>query len=172
VEAFLGRFGGLIHAFELNGLRPWKENRAVVGLAERHRMPLVSGGDRHGKEPNACLNLTNAASFAEFADEVRRDRWSDVLFLHQYCEPLRMRILDNLAGIIEDDPEHALGWVRWSDRVFYLTDEGVVKSLAELWGSQTPAVVTRFVGLMSLLKHRQVRGALRAAFAEREEFAV
>jgi hypothetical protein len=172
VEAFLERFGGLIHAFELNGLRPWKENRAVVGLAERHRMPLVSGGDRHGKEPNACLNLTNAVSFAEFADEVRRDRWSDVLFLHQYCEPLRMRILDNMAGIIEDDPEHALGWVRWSDRVFYLTDEGVVKSLAELWGSQTPAVVTRFVGLMSLLKHRQVRGALRAAFAEREEFAV
>jgi hypothetical protein len=77
-----------------------------------------------------------------------------------------------MAGIIEDDPEHALGWVRWSDRVFYLTDEGMVKSLAELWGSQTPAVVTRFVGLMSLLKHRQVRGALRAAFAEREEFAV
>jgi hypothetical protein len=172
VEAFLERFGRLIHAFELNGLRPWKENRGVIGLAERHRALLVSGGDRHGKEPNACLNLTNAVCFAEFADEIRRDRWSDVLFLRQYSEPLRMRILDNMAAIIEDDPEHALGWVRWSDRVFYLTDEGVVKSVAELWGSQTPAVVTRFVGLMSLLKHRRVRGALRAAFAEREEFAV
>src|SRR5215472_5334136 len=90
VQAFLARFARFVHAFELNGLRPWKENRGVVSLAERYAMPLVSGGDRHGREPNACINLTNAVFFAEFAEEVRRDRWSDVLFLQQYSEPLRM----------------------------------------------------------------------------------
>ena len=124
VTAFLDRFRPFLHAAEVNGLRPWNENRKALKLAERYALPLVSGGDRHGREPNGCVNLTNASTFAEFAAEVRSDGWSDILLMPQYREPLKMRILDNMCGIIEDDPHHALGWVRWSDRVFYLTDEG------------------------------------------------
>jgi hypothetical protein len=171
-EQFAHRFGAFLHAFELNGLRPWKENRRVVALAKSHAKPLISGGDRHGTEPNACVNLTNATCFAAFVGEVRNDGRSEVLFLPQYRESLRMRILENMAGILEDNPSHAMGWVQWTDRVFYQSDEGRVKSLRELWGSEFPSVVRHFIALMSLLKHHQVRGALRVAFAERQEFAV
>ena len=171
VDSFLARFLCFIHACELNGLRPWKENRGVIDLAKGLSLPLISGGDRHGREPNACINLTNAASFAEFVSEVRDDGWSDVLFMPQYKEPFRLRILLNLCDIIEDDPNHSLGWAQWNDRVFYLTDEGVAKSLHEFWGNRIPSVVTRFVALMSLVRHRQVRSALRFALAQKQETA-
>lgn len=172
VESFLKLYGHAMHAFELNGLRPWAENHGVVQLSKVWQMPLISGGDRHGKEPNTCINLTNAATFAEFVEEVRRDRWSDVLFVNQYREPFKMRILQNLCDILEDDEQHSLGWTHWSDRVFYLTDESVVKSLKELWGKNFPSVVSRFVGLTSLARHKRVRSALRLALTERQEFAL
>jgi hypothetical protein len=171
VEEFLRSYRPFLHALELNGLRPWKENQKAGLLAERHGLPVLSGGDRHGREPNACLNLTNARSFAEFVDEVRGDGWSDVLFMPQYREPLKMRILENMCDILEDDPNHGRGWVRWSDRVFYLTDEGQEKSLTVFWHGRYPGVVNRFVSLMGLVKHRHIRSALRLALGEKQEFA-
>jgi len=171
VQSFLTRFRPFIHALELNGLRPWKENRDVLLLAGAESFPVISGGDRHGREPNACLNLTNAATFAEFVEEVRRDGWSDVLFMPEYREPLKLRIMQNLCDILEDDPGHSLGWTKWSDRVFYLTDEGVEKSLNELWGKNFPPVVNRFVSLMSLAGHSHIQWALRFALARASEVA-
>jgi hypothetical protein len=173
VVAFLEGFGHFIHAIELNGLRPWKENQRAAELAARFSMPLISGGDRHGREPNACLNLTNASSFAEFAAEVRCDGWSDILFMPQYREPLKMRILENMCDILEDNPGHALGWTRWHDRVFYRTDEGIDKSLTEFFqGRSFPAVMDRFVWLMGLSKHRRVRSALRLALNQWEAIEI
>jgi len=168
VTAFLDAFGPFIHALELNGLRPWGENRRAGKLAARFGLPVISGGDRHGREPNACLNLTNASSFAEFAAEVRCDGWSDVLFMPQYRDSLKMRILENMCDILEDDPNHSLGWKKWSDRVFYRTDEGIDKSLTEFFKGRFPAVVDRFVSLMSLVRHRRVRSVLRMALNEKE----
>ena len=173
VVAFLEGFGRFIHAIELNGLRPWKENQRASQLAARFGMPLISGGDRHGCEPNACLNLTNATSFAEFAAELRCDGWSDLLFMPQYQEPLKMRILENMCDILEDNPGHALGWTRWHDRVFYKTDEGIDKSLTEFFqGRSLPRVMDRFVWLMGLSKHRRVKSALRLALNEREAIEI
>jgi hypothetical protein len=83
VNEFLQKNGAFLHALELNGLRNWDENRAVRRLAERWNMLLIAGGDRHGVEPNATLNLTNAASFTEFVYEIRREKRSNVLFLPQ-----------------------------------------------------------------------------------------
>jgi hypothetical protein len=60
--SFCRRTAPILHALELNGLRNWDENRAVRRLAEKWNMLLISGGDRHGVEPNANINLTNAAS--------------------------------------------------------------------------------------------------------------
>lgn len=156
MNSFLARFRPFIHALELNGLRPWKENRDVLLLAGAESFPVISEGDRHGREPNACINLTNAATFAEFAEEVRRDGWSDVLFMPAYREPFQLRILQNLCDILEDDPGHSLGWTRWSDRVFYLTDEGIVH---------------RFVSLMSLARHSHIQWALRFALTRQSEVA-
>lgn len=170
VTEFLENFRPFLHAAELNGLRPWSENRKAAQLAACFALPVVSGGDRHGKEPNACLNLTNAGTFAEFVTEIRHDGWSDVVLMPQYREPLRMRILENMCAILEDEPGHALGWLRWSDRVFYLTDEGIEKSLTEFFGGRYPTVINRFVSLMQLVKHRRVRSALRLALNEKWEF--
>ena len=172
VDSFLSRFGQFIHAFELNGLRPWRENQAVAQLASSASLPVISGGDRHGREPNACVNLTNAVTFAEFVEEIRRDAWSDVLFMPQYRDPLKLRILQNMCDILENDEHHSMGWTQWSDRVFYLTDEGIDKSLNELWGDKFPAVVNQFVGLMGLVKHRRVLSALKFALNESQEFAL
>jgi hypothetical protein len=172
VNQFLSSFGRFIHALELNGLRPWKENRSVIALAGRLRVPVISGGDRHGFEPNACVNLTNAATFTEFVEEVRNDQWSHVLFLPQYREPFRLRLLENLFHILQDDPQHSMGWTHWSHRVFYRSPEGVVNSIAEIWGDHPPAVIRHFVKLMKLFGNAVVRSALRFALAEAEEFAV
>jgi hypothetical protein len=67
VDAFIPQFSQFLHALELNGLRPWKENQGVIHLADLVSKPVISGGDRHGREPNACVNLSNAGTFAEFA---------------------------------------------------------------------------------------------------------
>ena len=70
--SFCRRTAHYLHALELNGLRNWDENREVRRLAEKWNMLLISGGDRHGVEPNANINLTNATSFTEFVHEIRR----------------------------------------------------------------------------------------------------
>ena len=71
-----------------------------------------------------------------------------------------------MCDILEDDPSHGLGWIKWSDRVFYVTDEGIVKTLTEFWGPRVPGVVNQFVALMRIAKHRRVRSALRVAQLE------
>ena len=94
-KEFLRRYRPWIHALEVNGLRPWKENHLVMRWAEAESLPAISGGDRHGCEPNAFLNLTRAASFAEFIDEVREDKRSRVLVMPQYRHSFLHRLWTN-----------------------------------------------------------------------------
>jgi hypothetical protein len=98
---FAATYKPFLHAFELNGLRPWSENRTIFDLARHFGKLLISGGDRHGNEANTILNLTNAATFAEFVEEIR-EGYSDILITSQYLEPLKMRILQNLEDILSD----------------------------------------------------------------------
>ena len=56
---------GMFHALEMNGLRSWRENQQVLSLGEARDLPVVGGGDRHGREPNAILNLSAARTFAQ-----------------------------------------------------------------------------------------------------------
>jgi hypothetical protein len=165
---FVETHGQFIHALELNGLRPWKENRSIFDLAKRFDKPLISGGDRHALEPNALLNLTNAMSFPEFVEEVR-EGYSDVLVTKQYRESYTMRIVQDIEDILGDHDNHALGWRHWSDRVFYECQDGVTRSLAELWTEGEPFAVRLFVGGMGLLRHPHFKQALRLAFAHRQE---
>lgn len=157
---FLRRNGHFLHAFELNGLRPWSENLEVIELASSWNMPVISGGDRHAYEPNACLNLTNATSFAEFAQEVR-DGASEVLFLPQYRQGLTLRVIHQIWEILREQPGHGLGWHCWSDRLFYRDDDDGVRSLREIWGNRSPFIIHSFVALVNLLGHAPVRSALR-----------
>jgi len=169
VGRFLERFGEHIHALELNGLRSWRENRRVLWLAEHSGHPVISGGDRHGLEPNANVNLTNTRTFAEFVSEVRDDGFSDILFLPQYREPLRLRFLDTMCDIVREYPDFPIGRRRWTDRVFYRDDDGVVKPLSAFWQGNEPWPVKCFLGGLRTLRSRQMRAALRAALNDPQE---
>ena len=72
VLELLGECGEHIDALELNGLRPWSENRQAILLGQTWSKPLISGGDRHAIEPNAVLNLSKALTFSEFAGRTPR----------------------------------------------------------------------------------------------------
>jgi len=139
LDRVLRQCNHLFHAFELNGTRRWSENRAVMDLAREWSRPLISGGDRHACEPAACLNLTNAASFAEFAGEVRSGH-SVVLFMPHYRQPMGVRIAEAIWDILRPYPEYP-GRERWTDRIFYRVEEGVATSLSVLWKHRLPWIV-------------------------------
>jgi hypothetical protein len=117
LTAFLARYKNTIHALELNGLRDWFENCEVIELAEERGLPLVSGGDRLGREPSAVLNLTSAEGFSEFAHEIRSGKPSEIVFMQQYQQPLLYRKLRAAWEIMRSHPS-APGKPRWSDRIF------------------------------------------------------
>jgi hypothetical protein len=168
---FSTRYRGLIHAFEINGLRPWDENRSVLALAHAEGKPAISGGDRHALEPNTVLNLTNAATFAEFAAEIRSGI-SEVLITPQYLEPLVIRVLQAMEEILAERESHGLGWRRWSDRAFYECDDGKVRSLTSLFADRTPLAVRIFTGGVALYRRLSLRNVLRSAFfPKRQEIA-
>ncbi len=147
VNEFLLKNGNYMHALELNGLRNWDENRAVRRLAEQWNMLLISGGDRHGVEPNANLNLTHAASFTEFVHEIRREKKSDLLFMPQYAEPWKHRILRSTIDAIRHYPEFPQGSRTWDERVYHPDAQGNLRLLSELWlRGRAPGLLARSTG--------------------------
>ena len=170
LRLFLEENAPYMHAFELNGLRSWSENRAVKRLAAVWNKLLISGGDRHGTEPNANINLTNAASFTEFVHEIRYERQSHLLFLPQYAEPIKHRILRSTIDVIRDYPDFPQGSRRWDERVFHPDSEGIVRPLAELWpGGQPPRYMLTILAAVRMLGSRPVSGGLKRAWDERAE---
>ena len=170
VRTFLAVHGSSIHALELNGLRPWSENRVVCTMARETSHPVISGGDRHGCEPNANVNLTNAATFAEFVEEVRFDGASDVLFMPQYREGRRIRYVETLWDVLRDYHEYP-SRVRWSDRVFLRQDDGTDAPVSSFWKRGDPDVLRCFKTAIDLFQRPSVRSVLRLALSERQEFA-
>lgn len=169
LSAFVKRYRGFLHAVEINGLRPWKENRLAIALGETLGLPVISGGDRHGREPNGLVNLTNAVTFSEFVEEVRSDGWSLPLILPQYHEPHARRVMQTICDVLRDEKEHGLGWTRWSDRFFYRCDDGSVKPLSALWGDSPPALVRYFLGFTRIAGGRGTRETPRMASARGQE---
>jgi hypothetical protein len=167
VNEFLQKNGNYLHALELNGLRNWDENRAVRKLAEQWNMLLISGGDRHGVEPNANLNLTNAANFTEFVHEVRREKKSDVLFMPQYAEPWKHRLLQSTIDAIRHYPEFPQGSRTWDERVYHPDANGVARPLSELWpNNQPPRLMSFLLAAVQLMGAAPVSGGLRMAWSE------
>jgi len=171
VRSFLDLYGLYVHALELNGLRPWSENRDVVALGRARQIPVISGGDRHGREPNANINLSHAATFSEFVAEVRQDHFSQILFLPQYNASLKLRCLETMGDILRDYPEYP-GRVLWSDRIYFRQDDGQVATLTSLWKGAGPGLVRNFVALLRVLESKRVRDTLRHALSIRREYAL
>jgi hypothetical protein len=167
VGEFLQKYGAHFHALELNGLRHWDENRAARRLAEKWNMLLISGGDRHGVEPNANLNLTNATSFTEFVHEIRKEKKSNIVFMPQYAEPWKHRILQSAIDAIREYPEFPTGSRTWDERVYHPDRHGVPRPLKELWPTgNAPRVMAWSVKAVQLMGKGLVSGGLRMAWSE------
>jgi hypothetical protein len=171
VNQFLQQNGQFLHALELNGLRHWEENRSVRALAEKWNMLLISGGDRHGVEPNANINLTNATCFTDFVHEIRREKRSKVLFMPQYAEPWKHRILQSTIDAIRDYPEFPPGSRTWDERVYHPDARGVDTPLSELWpqirrNGDAPWQMTAVLAMVKMLGRRPVSSGLRLAWSE------
>ena len=165
VNEFLQKFGAWMHALELNGLRNWEENRETRRLAERWNMVLISGGDRHGVEPNANINLTNATSFTEFVHEIRRERKSNVLFMPQYAQPWKHRLLQSTLDAIRNYPDFPQGSRAWDERAYHPDANGVVRPLSEIWPKgRAPLAIQCVIKAVQMLGSRPVSGGLRMAW--------
>ena len=162
LERFLGQHSEVVHALELNGLRHARENGEVQALAARWGQLLISGGDRHGMEANANINLTNATSFNEFVREVRVKRRSHVHFLEQYKGSWQQRIMDSTVDAVVNHAEFSPGWQRWDERAFHPDANGVMQPLSELWVTgRVPLLLHAAVAVVRLTRYRSVAAAIR-----------
>ncbi len=157
LDRFMKHHAQFLHAIEFNATRrPW-ENKASQDIATRWELPLVSGGDRHGCEASGALNITRAQTFAEFVDEIRRDRHSQILAMTQYNAPHGLRIARILLDVIRDYPEFPEGSRRWDQRVFHPDPRtGENRALAELW-RVPPAFLERIFSGIRLLENDTVQ---------------
>jgi hypothetical protein len=168
---FLQKYGHLLHALELNGLRSRAENQQILKLSETCDLPVVSGGDRHGCEPNAVLKLTAAATFADFVDEIRCERRSHVVLMPQYFEPLRHRLLEGAWHALSDAPGE-FGRRHWMTRVFIPGADGSPRPLSDFMGTRFQRVIDKFRWVMGFLVSPQIRSAMRLGFLDNQDGAL
>jgi hypothetical protein len=165
VKRFLVEAGDSIHAIELNGLRHVRENKEAAELARETGHLVISGGDRHGLEPNANINLTSAASFTEFVEEIRVGRMSHVHFMDQYKGRWEQRILRSTLNAITDFPEFMPGWQKWDERAFHPDKDGVMRSFAELWpDGKAPKLLLAMIYVVRLGGVKGLSAPLSLAF--------
>ena len=167
LRGFLSRFLGQLHAIEVNGMRSRRENREVLELGAVLGIPVISGGDRHGFEANAVLNLSPAASFEEFVREVREQKRSEIVFMPQYFEPLPLRLIENAWHALSDAPGE-FGRGHWMTRVF-IEQNGEAKRLSQFTGTRFHRFVDKFRWVISLVANPVLRPALRLPFLGHEE---
>ena len=167
LKKFLENFQPYLHAVEVNGMRSRRENREVVTLGNEVNLPVVAGGDRHGFEPNAVLNLTCAENFAEFVREIRRERHSEIVLMPQFFEPLQLRLLENAWHALAEAPGE-FGRSHWMSRVF-LIENGQAKALSQFTGTRFHRLIDKFRWWMALLASPALRPALRLPFLGNEE---
>ena len=167
VDEFMQQNGPFIHAMELNGLRNWNENRVVRALAARWNKLPISGGDRHGLEPNGNVNLTNATTFSEFVHEIRNEGRSNILFMPQYAQPWKHRIMQSTLDAVRNYPDFPEGSRRWDERVYHPGANGVPQPVSALWPrGHAPLMLRLSIRIMRLMGSAPFRGSLRLAWNE------
>jgi hypothetical protein len=164
LKQFFAAHGARLHALEVNGFRPWRENELTIRTARELGLPLVSGGDRHGCQANTALNVTRAGSFEEFVEEVRAGV-SEVVLLPAYREPMAARMLEAAGEILREYPHYPEGRQRWTNRIFLKSVDGEVRPLSDFWPAGGPVWVRAAVRLMCLLGSPRFRPALRLALS-------
>jgi hypothetical protein len=162
LRRFLQCAGEYFDAFELNGMRDWEENRKVIKLAAEWNHILISGGDRHACEPNAILNVTNAADFPEFIDEVQNGRQSVILVMPQYQHPIHWRFYQSFAQVIRWYPEFPEGQRKWDQRILHPSAAGDLAPLSQLWPRGTPGFLAKIFALAGFIARIPPYGSMRA----------
>ncbi len=169
LKHFVAEHGKWIHAFEVNGFRSWSENQAVIEMAEILGFPLVAGGDRHCCHTNTVINLTNSKTFAEFAEEIRVDKYSEVVLMPAYREPLHSRQISSIAEILKNYPEFPEGRRRWFDRVHIdVEDNSGLRPLSFHWKSGGPKWLRWAMWAVGILGHKSMRPAFRLAMKQED----
>jgi hypothetical protein len=174
LHALLSFAGNRLHALEVNGLRSFSENRRIMDLGAAIGRPVVSGGDRHGCEPNAILNLTEAHSFEEFVHEIRSGR-SHVVYMPQYRESVNWRTMQTVVDILRDYPGNIEGRRTWPQRVYYRQPNGEPVSMAEIWpNGNGPKIFTAVTYAVRVAQWRGIRSAMKTVLSlgPSEEVAV
>jgi hypothetical protein len=162
LRSFLAQYREWIHALEVNGYRSWRENKRVITAAKELDMVVVSGGDRHGSDANAVLNLTESETLSGFIEEVRRDKRSEMMLMPEYIEPLLARQLKGFADVVRQYPDFPMGQQNWHDRVFFDLRGKSVQPLSHYWPQKgAPKVAKRVVGCLCALGSHPVEPLLR-----------
>jgi hypothetical protein len=165
LHSFIRSCGRYVHALEVSGLRPWPENQQVLQMAEGLSMPVISGGDRHGWEPSAMLNLTTARSFSEFVAEIRQDGMSQIVVMPNYQQPFGLRMMQVAWDVLREYPAHPCGRRHWADRVFFECDDGAVRPLSRCFKNGLAQELRLLAGTMRQLEQQPWRAILHAAWS-------
>ena len=169
LKNFVRVHGKWIHAFEINGFRSWSENKAVIEMAESLGIPIATGGDRHGCQPNTVINLTNASTFDEFVEEIRIEKRSEVVLMPEYEHPIHSRQLQSFSEILSHYPEFPDGRKRWFDRVYFDIDDGHgLRQLSVHWEFGGPAWLRLAIRTLGILGSPMVRPIFRLARKKRD----
>jgi hypothetical protein len=167
LSAFVAELGMFVHALELGGLRTWEENQTVLHFAEGWNQPVIAGGDRHGCEPSAVINLTEAENFTEFVHQIRKERRTHVLFMPQYKESVVLRTAQTLLDVIRHYPDFPIGSRHWDERVYHPDQTGVDRPLAALW-QKTPGFIEFAFAGVRLQEVGTIRRAMQMALSKPE----
>src|SRR5215218_192856 len=164
LKDFIREHGQWIHAFEVNGFRSWSENKKVIELAESLGIPLATGGDRHGCKPNTVINLTDAETFEEFANEIRVEKRSQVVLMPEYEQPLHSRQLQSFAEILRHYSDFPNGRQKWFDRVFFDIGDGHgLRPLSVHWIKGGPLWLRWAIWTLGVFGSPAMRPAFRLA---------
>lgn len=162
--ALLETCGRWIHALELNGLRTMRENERVLEMGRELNVPVVAGGDRHGLEPNAIVNVSKAETLAGFIQEVRYERRSDVVFMPQYREPQVVRIVHVVTDVLRDYSDNFEGRRNWADRVFYRDPQtGAAVPFARVCSGRGTQMIRHLVTALRVVDRRPLSVILTSA---------
>jgi hypothetical protein len=161
VHDLLQEHGERIHALEVNGLRSWRENSDALRMGKDFDMPVVAGGDRHGRRPNTILNLSHAASWQEFVTDVRVWRRNDVLVLPSYEEPLGLRQLEVVADALRYYPDNAYGQRTFRGRTFVEMEGYSCHPLTFYWERGEPVWLQFVLSIFTALGSQEFRPLLR-----------
>ena len=116
------------------------------------------------------VNASTAARRWGRAADGSRERRSSVLFMPQYAEPWKHRILQSTLDAIRTYPEFPEGSRTWDERVFHPDANGVIRPLSSLWPKgRAPIAFGWGIAMVQLLGKGPVSGGLRMAWSESSE---